>query len=333
MKSHARKPTVAVVGSGVVGTATGKGFIDKGHPVIFIDVNEKTVQKLRGEGVTAYTPAELASGKKDTSVITLLTVSTPTENGEINLRHLQSAVTDLGKRLARKAGYHLVVVRSTVPPGTSAEIVIPLLEQHSGKKAGKDFGVCMNPEYLREVSAAEDFKNPWIIVFGQLDKRSGDTLAETYAGYACPIHRVSLAEAEFQKYVHNLFNAAKISFFNEMRGVGRDLDLDTERIFALTVKSCEGLWNAPYGTKDLGPFSGMCLPKDTQAFLAWARERNYQLPHLSATIAVNNALLAKDAKRTVKKPVRAQSGAIFRVLRWVVPIESRPSHAEQWPSS
>lgn len=321
--SPKNKPTIAVVGSGVVGTATGKGFIGKGYPVIFVDVNEKTVQRLRAEGMTAYTPAELANSKKDSSRITLLTVSTPTENGEINLRFLRAAVTDLGTRLARKRGYHLVVVRSTVPPGTSNDLVIPLLEKASGKKAGKDFGVCMNPEYLREVSAVEDFKHPWIIVIGQLDKRSGDVLAKTYAGATCPIHRVSLTEAEFQKYVHNLFNAAKISFFNEMRSVGQDLlRLDTEKVFALTVKSCEGLWNPQYGTKDRGPFSGMCLPKDTQAFLAWARNRRYHLPHLAATIAVNAALIAKQAARVAPVSQRVPSG-VFRALQRLVPV-NRP---------
>lgn len=305
------KPVIAVVGSGVVGQATGRGFLARGFEVLFVDVNEKVVKRLRREGLRAYTPQQLANSSEDDSSVTLLTVSTPTANGEISLKYIEQAAADVGRRMNKKRGYRVVVVRSTVPPGTTQERIIPLLEKYSGRTAGQGFGVCMNPEYLREASAEQDFKHPWLIVIGQLDKRSGDALIRLYRGYRCPIRRLSLGEAEMQKYVHNLFNAAKISYFNEMREVAHALNLNAEEIFKHTAVSCEGMWNPRYGTKDLGPFSGMCLPKDTQAFYAWARRRGFRLPHLAATIAVNEAL-SRRLQREARHASRAAS--LWRLL-------------------
>lgn len=284
-----KKLHISIVGSGVVGQATGKGLVSKGFDVTFIDISSATVELLRSQGFNSLTPKEAAQ-QNLTADVSLISVSTPTENGGIVLNHLRSAAIDLGKRLKHMPRYHTVVIRSTVPPGTTEEMIIPLLEKHSGKRAGEDFGVCMNPEYLREASAEADFSNPWIVVIGQYDRQSGDVLEELYQRFGAPIYRVSLKEAEFQKYVHNLYNAAKISFFNEMRLVAERLEMDPEQAFQLTAASCEGLWNPRYGTRKWGPFSGMCLPKDTSAFLDWANSREISMPLLKATIEVNDSL-------------------------------------------
>ncbi|MBI2021777.1 UDP-glucose/GDP-mannose dehydrogenase family protein [Candidatus Daviesbacteria bacterium] len=246
------KLKLSIIGSGVVGQATGKGFASP----------------------------------------------TPTESGEIQLKYLKTAAKDLGKRIAKMKKYHLAVVRSTVLPGTT-ENIIKILEKYSGKKVGKDFGVCMNPEYLREVSAEEDFANPWIVVIGKLDKKSGDLLEKVYAKFKCPIYRVPLKEAEMQKYVHNLYNAFKITFFNEMRRIAKVIKVDPDNVFELTIKSCEGIWNHKYGTRDFGPFAGACLPKDTQAFLAWVQKKGLEANLLEATIEVNNTF--KTAKTSSKE--------------------------------
>lgn len=282
---------ICVIGAGVVGEATGKGFLHLGHEVVFVDVKPEIIANLRAEGFQAFTPEEMAAKPIDYQV-SIFTVSTPTQQGEINLKPLKAAAKDLGTRLKRAKDYHVVVVRSTVVPGTTEEIM-KIVEEGSGKKAGRDFGVCMNPEYLREHSAVEDFKNPWIVVIGQLDQASGDVLETVYGGFSCPVHRVGLKEAEAQKYVHNLFNAVKITFFNEMRDICRKEGIDAEKIFPLVADSCEGMWNPQYGIRDRGPFDGMCLPKDTQAFLAWAQQRGWGMPLLSTTIEVNNSLLAQ----------------------------------------
>lgn len=304
-----RRETVSIIGAGVVGQATGRGMKQLGHEVQFVDVQRAVVDKLRAEGFAAYVPQELLGC--DTATVSLLTVSTPTEGGAINLKYLAAAARDLGQRLAGRDGWHLVVVRSTVPPGTTEELVVPAVEAASGKRAGRDFGVCMNPEYLREATAREDFARPWLITIGQWDERSGDQLASLYAGFDCPVYRVTVREAEMQKYVHNVYNAAKISFFNEMRLVCEELGVSAEAVFALVAKSAEAMWNPAYGTKNLGPFSGMCLPKDTQAFYAWARARGFDLPYLAAVMKVNERMLRRQRAETAAMAVAEAKPAVM----------------------
>lgn len=292
-----KKYSVCIVGAGVVGQSTGRGFSRRGIDVSFIDVRSDAIQSLKKEGFNASMPAELIGKPCDTD-FTIFTVSTPTQSGKIDLSNLFSAVKDFGTRLAATDSYHVVVVRSTVLPGTTDRIG-RLLEKQTGKKAGRDFGLCMNPEYLREESAERDFDNPWLIVIGQNDKKSGDTLVGLYQGYSCPIVRVGLKEAETQKYIHNIFNAVKISFFNEFRAVCERIGVNADEIFPLVAKSAEGMWNPAYGIKNLGPFSGMCLPKDTQAFLHWARSMGWDMPLLAQAIAVNNSLAKESVFRTL----------------------------------
>jgi len=278
---------LVIIGSGVVGQATGKGFIKKaGFGVVFVDTSKSKIKTLQEEGYQAISPGELRSDYAD---VIFLTIPTPTINGRTHLEYLAQSVSNLGERVLKNSNRrHTIVVRSTVPPGTTEQFVIPLLEKTSGKQAGKDFGVCMNPEYLREESAEEDFINPWLLVIGALDRASIATLEEVYQSFDMPIVSLSLKEAETQKYVHNLFNACKISFFNEMRMVCREAGIDSEQIFPLVASSAEGMWNPQYGIKDRGPFSGSCLPKDTLAFLGWAQD-NLKMPMhlLAALIKVN----------------------------------------------
>jgi UDPglucose 6-dehydrogenase len=278
---------LAIIGSGIVGQATGKGFIVKGHEVVFCDINPETLDRLENQGHKVC-PPNLLEEEKGVKAF-FLPVSTPTIDGNIKLDFLKSAVTNLGGGALKKTNdYCIVVIRSTVPPNTIEGSLIPLLEKYSGKKAGKDFGVCMNPEYLREDSNEEDFKNPWIIVIGELDAKSGETLEEICSSHHCPIVHTSIKEAETQKYVHNLFNACKISFFNEMRMVCEAVNVDADKVFELVAKSAEGSWNPKYGIRNLGPYGGSCLPKDTTAFLAWAKdELGKSLSLLKAVIKVN----------------------------------------------
>ena len=278
---------LVVMGSGIVGQATGKGFIAKGNDVVFCDINPEVLAKLENQGYRACLPNLL--GQETNVEAFFLATSTPTVDGRIQLDFLKSAVANLGGSVLKKSNnYCIVVVRSTVPPNTIEGSLIPLLEKYSEKKAGKDFGVCMNPEYLREDSNEEDFKNPWIIVIGELDVKSGETLEKIYSPHSCPIVRVSIKEAEMQKYVHNLFNACKISFFNEIRTVCEAVKVDADKIFALVAESAEGSWNPKYGIRNFGPYGGSCLPKDTTAFLAWTKdELGKSMPLLKAVIRVN----------------------------------------------
>lgn len=285
------KIKICIIGPGVVGQATGKVFAKLGFHTSFLGGNPEKTKKLQKEGYAAYGRDELFTGSYDFD-ISMLTVPTPTVNGEINFSAITSASMDLGKRLKqrKKQNYHLVVVKSTVPPGTSESLVAFTVEKYSGLKLGRDFGLCMNPEYLREVSAYEDALKPWVVLIGQYDKKSGDMLEKVYKKFKCPIFRCTLKEAEFQKYVHNLFNSAKITFFNEMRAIGKKSSLDTKKIFEITAISSEGMWNEKYGIKDLGPFSGSCLPKDTQAFLRWVHQKGADAHLLKTIIEVNETL-------------------------------------------
>ncbi|HCR36362.1 MAG: UDP-glucose dehydrogenase (Ugd-2) [Candidatus Nomurabacteria bacterium GW2011_GWB1_35_20] len=282
-----------IIGSGIVGRATGGGFIAGGHEVVFCDINLEVLAKLQNQGHKVCSPNLL---EQETNVKAFfLAISTPTVDNKIKLDFLESAVASLGEGALKKCNdYCIVVIRSTVPPNTIESTLIPLLEKYSGKKAGKDFGVCMNPEYLRENSNEEDFKNPWIIVIGELDIKSGKVLDEIYGPRDCPIIHTSIKEAEAQKYIHNLFNACKISFFNEMRMVCEAIKVDTDKVFELVAQSAEGSWNQKYGIRNFGPYGGSCLPKDTTAFLAWAKDKlGKSLPLLKAVIRVNEIIKEK----------------------------------------
>ena len=275
---------VTVVGSGFVGQATGRGLQKHKNEVVFIDVDKEKVAKLKSEGFEAFTPEDYTTLTTD---VTMFCVPTPTKGTSIQLDYLKKAVEDFAKRLKKHNKYHVAVVRSTVPPKTTREIVLPLIEKVSGKKAGKDFGLVMQPEYLREITANEDFARPWFVLIGQLDERSGEVVDRLYRPFDAPIERCGLEEAELQKYVHNVFNAVKIAFFNEMRLIAKGEGWNADKVFRATAESCEGIWNPMYGLRDFGPFDGSCLPKDTRALLEWGDANNYDLGILRAVVAEN----------------------------------------------
>jgi UDPglucose 6-dehydrogenase len=280
---------ILAVGAGVVGHATGIALREQGHLVAFSDIDDSLLSRRRSQGLETIPMDEIELVGVD---VVLVSVSTPTVGGEIDLHQLEAALATIGHALGRASSvepgrYRIVVIRSTVPPGTTEGVVIPLLEAEGGLQAGHDFGVCMSPEYLRQRQAERDASAPRLVVIGQLDDRSGDLAERLNTSYGCPVFRVSIREAEFQKYVHNLFNASKISFFNELRRVATAIGVDAERVFELVAQSSEAMWNAQYGTFDLGPYAGACLPKDVEAFLTWTARRGLDLPILSAVDQAN----------------------------------------------
>jgi UDPglucose 6-dehydrogenase len=281
---------IAIVGSGVVGQATGKGLIGKGHEVVFVDINVEIVRKLCLEGFEARLPNELGDIAAE---ISMFCVSTPPkDDGSVNLDYITTAIADYGKWLKRKREdtWHLVVVRSTVPPGTTRKVLLPLLEEYSGLRVGKDFGLCMQPEFLRAKSSEEDFLHPWATVIGELDQRSGDVLAELYADFGSRVFRTDLETAELAKYIHNCFNATKISFSNEMWLLGKKMGIDVNLALEIIAKTAEGCWNPLYGTVGGQPYGGTCLPKDTKGLEMFAKENNISMPLLSSVISVNSEM-------------------------------------------
>jgi len=278
-----------IVGSGVVGQATGKGFTKKGHTVGYVDINPQTIAKLRGEGLNAMMAAEVDWNAVD---VVMLAVSTPSVHDKIVLDYIEAAALDVGRGLATTSNYVTVVVRSTVPPTTTEQRITPILECASGKRAGVDFGVAMNPEFLRAVSSEQDFARPWITVLGASDRRTAEILDHLFTPFGALIVRCTPTEAEMIKYVNNIYNAVKISYFNEVHLICQELGVDSGLIGAAVARSAESMWNPLYGTRGGVPYGGACLPKDTTAFMAFVREHGWNHLMLEATIAANQQLAA-----------------------------------------
>ena len=299
---------IMIIGSGIVGQASGKGLIKKGFYITFIDNNKAVVKKLKQEGFVAYLPNELEdNNSSDANVdaeISMVSVPTPANwhDGSADLSYITSAMVQLGRWLKNKrkkskaydnnsnSNYHLVVIRSTVPVGTCRNVLLPLLQTASGMGVGSDFGLCMQPEFMRTLSGEYDFLNPHATVIGQFDKRSGDELEKIYSNFGAPLFRVGLEEAEFMKYIHNCYNATKISFANEMWLLGQRLGIDANLALQLAAMSAEGFWNPNYGTIGGLPYGGPCLPKDVKAFLAFAREFGVSMPLISSANYVNSQM-------------------------------------------
>lgn len=311
---------ITIVGSGVVGEATGTVLAQHGFDIVFADVNAGVVSRLREKGYRAFETRELDKVDADIYMLSVPTYPldlcrdqaeaerleqsiSPLEWCDIGIDFTKSASTTIGKWLASANRYQLVVIRSAVLPGTTEDMIIPILQEQSGKRAGVDFGVCVNPEYLRERVAVADIANPWVNVIGELDKKSGDILQQVYTWSTAPLYRVSLKEAEMQKFIHNLCNATKISFFNEMRLLCQQIGVDDGKVIPIVAKSAEALWNPEYGTGDYGPFGGKCLPKDTVAFVAWAHRSGWEARMVKAAIEVND-LYAERLQELPASPVR-----------------------------
>jgi UDPglucose 6-dehydrogenase len=281
---------IFIVGSGVVGTATGKGFLAFGHDVTFIDILESRVEQLRGEGLDARTTLDL---RDEPPSFVFLTLPTPNAGHRYDLSAFASGTTSVGTALKGASDDHTVVVRSTVPPGTTESLVQPLLDEYSGKECGEGYALACNPEFLRAASAAEDFRWPWMTVIASRSARTVERLRDllTPFGGAMQIF-TDPASAELVKCAHNIYNATKISFWNEMWLVAQRLGLDLDPIAHTVARSAEGSFNPLYGIRGGAPYGGVCLPKDTQGFLGLAADAGVEMPLLRAVVEVNDRLAA-----------------------------------------
>ena len=225
---------VSIFGLGYVGAVCAASLARRGHDVIGVDVSpvkidlinsgrspivEPGLEELLADGVRADRIQGVTDGidavlDTDLSMICVGTPSKP--NGDLGLSFVEKVAQDIGEALRVKSSWHLVVVRSTVLPGTVRDLVIPVLEKASGKRAGEDFGVCVNPEFLRESTAIKDYDQPPMTVIGELDERSGDLLAELYSDLDAPLIRKPIEVAEMIKYTCNVWHATKVSFANEI---------------------------------------------------------------------------------------------------------------------
>ena len=281
---------ISIVGSGVIGQATGMGFAIHGLNVLFHDIDEKKLLLLMRKGYEVTTEILEALSTSD---VLFVCVPTPTIDARIDVSFVQNVAASIGKIIGKLGRYVVVVFRSTILPKTTRCELIPILEKHSGLKAGKDFGVCMNPEFLREQSALEDFLNPSRIIIGELDQRSGDTLSKVYSIFNCPVIRTDLDTAEMIKYTSNLFLASKISYFNEVFLICKKLGLNPKQVSeAVSLDPRIGQYGI-YGGK---PFGGVCLPKDLAAFITFAKSKGFNPKLLSAVSDINKEIALYDSR-------------------------------------
>lgn len=291
---------ISIIGTGYVGLVTGACFAQLGHTVICVDIDPEKVQKINNQippiyeqglehllkthkdKITATTEYHRALMNTD---MTFLCVGTPSRtDGSLDISYLKDATKETARVLKQKQTWHCVVVKSTVLPGTTQNIVLPLLEQHSGKKAGTDIGLAMNPEFLKEGVAIQDFLKPDRIIIGFHDERSRTILGELYKGFPCPILETSLSAAEMIKYASNTFLATKISFINEIGNMCKKLKIDT-----YTVAEGMGLdkrIGRAFLDSGIG-WGGSCFPKDVNALIAWAKEIKEPSRIIEQTKAVN----------------------------------------------
>jgi UDPglucose 6-dehydrogenase len=275
---------ISIVGSGVVGKATGIGFQTYGNDVIFCDIDEEKLSSLKREGYTVTRNPVEAIIKSDVSFIC---VPTPAANGQMDFSFLENALKSVARALCRKKKYHLVVIRSTVLPSTTRVKLVPLIEKNSRLKVGKAFGVCVNPEFLREVNALDDFLNARRILVGEFDKNSGDVLEQLYSSFKAPVIRTDLDTAEMVKVVSNAFLATKISFFNEIYKLCKELRLDSHFISEIVAMDNR---IGTYGIYGGRPFGGKCLPKDLEAFINFIESKKMNPKILTATRYVNKEI-------------------------------------------
>jgi UDPglucose 6-dehydrogenase len=278
---------ILIVGSGVVGQATGKGFAKKGNKVDYVDIDPAKINQLRLQGLLAMTPNQVQWSKYD---IIIMTVSTPTVDNRVVLDYIESAAQNVGRGLATTDKYPVVVVRSTVLPTTSEQRLRPILEKASGKVAGVDFGLAVNPEFLRQRTSEQDFDRPWITVLGTTDHKTAEIMHNLYKPFGGLVVDCKPLEAEMIKYVNNIYNAVKISYFNEVHQICEKLGVDSRLIGAVVARSAESMWNPLYGTRGGVPYGGACLPKDTVGFMSFCNDHGFEHLVLQATIAANEHL-------------------------------------------
>lgn len=268
-----------------MGKATGIGFHMLGNEVLFHDIEKKKVAWLRKRG---YEVAGNLSEAVMDSELSFVCVQTPTVDGIADLSFLGKAIEDIAEGLSKKGRYHTIAIRSTTLPTTTRTKIIPLLEKRSQLTAGIDFGVCTNPEFLRQANALSDFLNPSRIVIGGLDKYSGDKLEELYVPFKAPIFRTDLDVAEMIKYVSNAFLTTKISFFNEIYMLCKNLGFDPIFI-SETVALDPRIGN--YGIQGGRAFGGKCLPKDLEAFISFIKSTGQNPKLLDAVTYINKEIV------------------------------------------
>jgi len=306
---------LSVMGLGYVGAVSAGCLAHQGHEVIGVDPDTRKVdlinagktpiiEKEIGEIIERQVAAGRLSATTDVAVavqqtdLSLICVGTPSSrNGDIDLSYVRRVCQQIGMAMRDHHGALVVAIRSTLLPGTMREVVIPTLEASSGRRAGIEFGVCINPEFLREGTAVHDYFNPPKTIIGELNRASGDLLASLYAGFQAPCIRTDIATAEMVKYADNAWHALKVGFANEIGNICKGLGVDSHHVMDIFCRDSK-LNLSPYYLRPGFAFGGSCLPKDLRALLYRAKSLDLNLPILSA-ILPSNELQIERAVQTV----------------------------------
>jgi GDP-mannose 6-dehydrogenase len=302
--------SISVFGLGYVGTVTAACLAHKGHNVIGVDLSLAKVEAMQagrnpivepkvgdlisesraGGRLHATSDSESAVLNSDVS---FLCVGTPSlRNGKLDLGHIEPVCREIGQILKKKDGFHLVVLRSTVLPGTAQTIVVPALEGYSGKKLGQGFGICVNPEFMREGTAVSDFLEPAITIIGAADSQHSAVLREIYKWAPGRIFETSFRCAEMVKYVCNAWHAVKVSFANEVGTLAKELGVDAEAVVEIFTADTK-LNISPTYLKPGFAFGGSCLPKDVRALNYRAKELDLNLPLFQSILPSNEEHLER----------------------------------------
>jgi GDP-mannose 6-dehydrogenase len=284
---------------GVDPIQTKVDHINRGQsPIIEADIAETIASNVTCGRLWATTDPVQAI--RDTQM-SFVCVGTPSQvNGNLDLRYIRRICEQIGAALKNKAERHTVVIRSTILPGTMHKIVIPVLEEYSGKKAGIDFGVCHNPEFLREGSAVRDFNAPPKTVIGELDRASGEILATLYAELDAPLIRTNLETAEMVKYVDNSWHALKIGFANEIGNFCKSFAVDSHEVMKIFCQDKKLNISPAYLLPGFA-FGGSCLPKDLRALSYQAKMHDLELPILTSILPSNEMQVVRGLQLIMEK--------------------------------
>src|SRR5215471_11996774 len=313
--------TVSIFGLGYVGTVTAACLAHKGNRVTGVDLSAAKVQAMDSGRSPIVEPAvgDLISASQKAcrlhattdsekavleTGISFLCVGTPSmRNGKLDLGHISPVCQEIGQALRKKDSFHLVVLRSTVLPGTAETIVVPTLEKASGKKMGKDFGVCVNPEFMREGTAVADFLEPSITIIGASEMAHSRILRELYSWVPGKVFETSFRSAEMVKYVCNGWHAVKVAFANEVGTMAKSLGVDAEAV--IEIFSADTKLNiSPTYLKPGFAFGGSCLPKDVRALNYRAKELDLKLPLFESLLPSNEEHLKRSIEMIMASPKR-----------------------------
>lgn len=309
---------ISVFGLGYVGTVSAGCLAHDGHEVVGVDpvqakvdlinsgqspiieaeIGEIIAATVKAGSLRAMTDPAKAIRETDLSFVCVGTPSQP--NGNLDLRYIRRICEQIGEAVRGKSERHTIVIRSTILPGTMRGIVIPVLEEFSKKKAGVDFGVCNNPEFLREGSAVRDFNSPPKTVIGELEPTSGDLLATLYKRLDAPLIRASLEVAEMVKYVDNCWHALKVGFANEIGNLAKTFGIDAHDVMNIFCQD-KRLNISPAYLKPGFAFGGSCLPKDLRALTYKAKINDLQLPILTSILPSNEIQVNRGVQLIMEK--------------------------------